>query len=121
MTTVFSSNTSQAKRSHGPCADTSMSYGLNYFNSAQDGSGLTQIDITDIEIQKRDYGLSAFVEKQAFDGITFRFDIQNANDPLRCRLRTRFAGTTMSGQVEEIEDYCSGSGVKYAFKVRQTF
>lgn len=98
-----------------------LSYGFNYFNSAQDGDALTQIDIIDIERQIGDYGLSLFVEKKAFNGITFRLDVQNANDPLRCRERTRFLGATIGGIVEEVEDYCSGSGVKYALKVRRTF
>lgn len=98
-----------------------LSYGFNYFNMAQDGSGRTQIDIIDIERERGDYGLSLFFEKKAFGSITFRFDVQNANDPLRCRERTRFLGATIGGQVEEVEDFCSGSGVKYALKIRHTF
>ncbi|NQV68622.1 MAG: TonB-dependent receptor plug domain-containing protein [Pseudohongiella sp.] len=98
-----------------------LSYGFNYFNSAHDGSGLTQIDIIDIEREIGEYGVSFFLEKKAFDGITFRFDIQNANNQQRCRERTRFVGATIAGIVEEIEDSCSGSGVKYALKIRHTF
>lgn len=98
-----------------------LSYGFSYFNSAREGSGQTQIDIIDIEREIGDYGLNFFVEKKAFDGITFRFDIQNANSQLRCRERTRFLGATIGGIVEEIEDSCSGSGTKYALKIRQTF
>ena len=97
------------------------SYGFSYFTSARDGSGLTQIDVFDTETEVRDYGLSLFAEKQAFNGITFRFDIQNANDQIRCRERIRFAGATAAGIVEEIEDSCNGNGVKYALKIRQTF
>lgn len=98
-----------------------LSYGFSYFNSAQDGSGLTQIDIIDIERSIGDYGLNFFLEKKAFGGITFRFDIQNAGDQRRCRERTRFLGATVGGMVEDIENYCSGNGVKYALKIRQTF
>jgi outer membrane receptor for ferrienterochelin and colicins len=98
-----------------------LSYGFNYFNSAHDGSGLTQIDIIDIEREIGEYGVSFFLEKKAFDGITFRFDIQNANNQQRCRERTRFVGATIAEIVEEIEDSCSGSGVKYALKIRHTF
>ena len=98
-----------------------MNWGFSYFNSAQDGSGLTQIDITDIERDIGDYGLNFFVEKKAFDGITFRFDIQNAGDQMRCRERVRYLGATIGGIIEEIEDSCSSNGIKYALKIRQTF
>lgn len=97
------------------------SYGFSYFNSARDGSDKIQIDIIDIEREIGDYGLNFFAEKKAFGGITFRFDIQNANDQVRCRERTRFLGATIGGIIEEVEDSCSGSGVKYALKVRHTF
>jgi len=97
------------------------SYGFRYFNFARDGSGLTQIDIFDTETEIGEYGINFFAEKQAFNGITFRFDIQNANDQIRCRERIRFVGATATGIVEEVEDSCYGTGVKYALKIRQTF
>ena len=97
------------------------SYGFSYFTSARDGSGLTQIDIIDTETEISDYGLNFFAEKQAFNGITFRFDMQNANNRIRCRERIRFVGATAAGILEEVEDSCNGSGVKYALKIRQTF
>ncbi len=97
------------------------SYGFSYFTSAREGSGLTQIDVFDTETQVGDYGLNFFAEKQAFGGITFRFDMQNANNQIRCRERVRYIGATAAGIVEEIEDSCNGTGVKYALKIRQTF
>jgi len=97
------------------------SYGFNYFNSARDGSGLTQVDVFDTETENNEYGVSFFAEKKAFNGMLFRFDVQNANDQIRCRERTRYVGATAAGIVEEIEDSCWGTGVKYALKVRQTF
>jgi hypothetical protein len=97
------------------------SYGFSYFNFARDGSGLTQIDINDTETDIGEYGLNFFAEKQAFNGITFRFDIQNANSQIRCRERIRYVGATAAGIVEEVEDSCNGTGVKYALKIRQTF
>tara|TARA_B110000438_G_scaffold27344_1_gene26249 strand:+ start:1992 stop:4148 length:2157 start_codon:yes stop_codon:yes gene_type:complete len=98
-----------------------MSYGFSYFNSDNDSNARQQIDINDIERDIRDYGLMLFVEKKAFNGITFRLDVRNANDPLRCRERTRFLGATIGGIVEEIENYCSQDGPVYALKVRHTF
>ena len=98
-----------------------LSYGFNYFNSDNDSSARKRIDINDIERDIRDYGLNLFFEKRAFGGITFRFDIRNANDPLRCRERTRFLGATIDGLVEEIEDYCSADGPTYSLKIRRTF
>ena len=98
-----------------------MSYGFSYFNSDNDSNARQQIDINDIERDIRDYGLMLFVEKKAFNGITFRLDARNANDPLRCRERTRFLGATIGGIVEEIENYCSQDGPVYALKVRHTF
>jgi hypothetical protein len=97
------------------------SYGFSYFTSARDGSGLTQIDVFDTETGIGDYGLNFFAEKQVFNGITFRFDIQNANNQIRCRTRIRYVGATAAGIVEEVEDSCNGTGVKYALKIRQTF
>ena len=97
------------------------SYGFRYFNFARDGSGLTQIDIFDTETDIGEYSVSFFAEKQAFNGITFRFDLQNANDQSRCRKRVRYIGATVAGIIEEVEDSCYGTGVKYALKVRQTF
>lgn len=98
-----------------------MSYGFSYFNSDNESDARVQIDINDIERDIRDYGLSLFVEKKAFGGITFRLDVMNANDPMRCRERTRFLGATVNGTVEEIEDYCSQDGPVYGLKIRHTF
>jgi hypothetical protein len=98
-----------------------LSYGFSYFNSAQDGDGLTEIDIIDIETRKGDYGLNFFLEKKAFNGVTFRFDVNNANNGTNCRERVRYLGATVDGLVEEIENQCSGDGVKYSLKIRQTF
>ena len=101
--------------------DWGMSYGFNYFNSDNESDARTQIDINDIERDIRDYSLTLFIEKKMFNGITFRLDVMNANDPLRCRERTRFFGATVDSIVEEIEDYCSQNGPVYALKVRRTF
>ena len=101
--------------------DLALSYGLFYSNNSNDSSGRVAIDIIDIEQRKNQPNLSAFIEKKAFGNITFRFDAQNLSDNEFCRTRTRFVGATAAGVVEEIEDFCSGNGLKLVFKARATF
>ena len=79
------------------------------------------IDVFDIEREIPDYDLNLFFEKRAFGGVTFRFDMRNANDRNFCRERTRFDGATVDGIVEEIENSCRQPGVRYSLKIRNTF
>ena len=97
------------------------SYGFNYSTQAREGSNYNQIDIFDIEREIPQYGLNLFFEKRAFDGMTFRFDMMNANDRSWCRERTRFIGATRDGVIEEIENSCSQPGPKFSLKIRDTF
>lgn len=101
--------------------DYGLSYGFFYSANSNGGSGRKEIDIIDIEERKNQVNLTAFVEKQAFGDITFRFEAQNIRESEYCRTRTRFVGATVDGIVEEIEDYCSGNGRKLALKIRTTF
>lgn len=98
-----------------------MSYGFNYSNNSNEGSSRRQIDIIDIEQQRNQPFLIAFIEKRAFGDITFRFDAMNLLDSEFCRTRTRFKGATVDGIVEEIEEYCNGSGSRLSLKIRKTF
>ena len=50
--------------------------------------------------------MSAYIEKRAFDNLTFRFESRNLTENQWCRRRTRFDGHIRDGQVREIEDYC---------------
>jgi hypothetical protein len=77
--------------------------------------------VFDIEREIPDYDLNLFFEKRAFGGVTFRFDMRNANDRNFCRERTRFDGATVDGIVEEIENSCRQPGVRYSLKIRNTF
>ncbi len=98
-----------------------MSYGFNYSHNSNGGSGRTEIDIEDTERRINDPEMFAFVEKTAFEDITFRFEARNLLDSKFCRIRTRYEGATANGIVEEIEDFCNGNGLQLALKVRTTF
>jgi len=98
-----------------------LSYGFNYSTQAREGSNYTRIDVFDIEREIPDYDLNLFFEKRAFGGVSFRFDMRNANDRNFCRERTRFDGATVDGIVEEIENSCRQPGVRYSLKIRNTF
>lgn len=97
------------------------SYGFNYSWSDQQGQQRVNFDLFDTERDFEEYNLSLFLEKRASNGVTFRFDIQNANDRENCRTRTRYEGRITSGVIEEIEDFCRTEGIRYAFRVRHTF
>jgi len=99
----------------------SLSYGVNVGIPVNGGTGREQIDIIDIETERNETNVNLFLEKKAFGGITFRFDVQNLTANENCRERTRFVGATVAGIVEEVEDACWGNGTKYALKMRHTF
>lgn len=98
-----------------------MSYGFNYSSNSNEGSSRRQIDIIDIEEQRNEPFLTSFIEKRAFGDITFRFEAMNLLDSEFCRTRTRFVGATVDGIVEEIEEFCNGSGPRVTLKIRKTF
>ncbi|MEX2469997.1 MAG: TonB-dependent receptor plug domain-containing protein [Pseudohongiellaceae bacterium] len=101
--------------------DLGLTYGINYNNDSNGGSGRTEIDIVDTETRVEQPYMSAFIEKKAFGNVTFRLESNNLTEKEFCRVRTRFTGPTAGGIVKEIEDYCNGSGMELAFKVRTTF
>lgn len=98
-----------------------LSYGFNYEMNSNGGSGRTEVDIFDTE--ERIFGpeVSAFVEKQAFGSYTFRFEANNIQQNEFCRTRTRYLGATADGVLEEVENYCSGGGMKLALEMKTTF
>ncbi len=98
-----------------------LTYGIDYSNDSNDGEGRKQFDIDDIEERINQPSMSAYIEKRAFDNLTFRFESRNLTENQWCRRRTRFDGHIRNGQVREIEDYCSRSGIQLALRVRATF
>ncbi len=98
-----------------------LTYGMFYAHSSNGGSGRAEIDIIDIEERIEQPFLMAYVEKKAFENLTFRLESRNITESEYCRKRTRFLGATVDGIVEEIEHYCNGSGMELAFRVSATF
>ncbi len=96
-----------------------LNYGFNYNYGFPDGN--QRIDVDDIRDFDRDPGSRIFIEKVAFGGVRFRFDIMNALAGGRCLQRTRFDGFTADGIVEEVENSCITSSRKMALKIRTTF
>lgn len=101
--------------------DLGMTYGINYSNESNGSTGRTQYDIIDTETRIEQPYMSAYIEKVAFGNTTFRFEGHNLTEKEFCRIRTRYVGPTAGGIVEEVEDFCNGSGMELAFKVRTTF
>ncbi len=101
--------------------DLGITYGINYSNDSNGSSGRTAIDIIDTETRIEAPYMWAYVEKVAFGNTTFRLEGHNLTEKEFCRIRTRYVGATAAGMVEEVEDFCNGSGMELAFKVRTTF
>ena len=101
--------------------DLGITYGINYSNESNGSTGRTQYDIIDTETRIEAPYMWAYVEKVAFGNTTFRLEGHNLTGKEFCRIRTRYVGATAAGIVEEVEDFCNGSGMEVAFKVRRTF
>tara|TARA_R110002167_G_scaffold344363_2_gene553758 strand:- start:4463 stop:6637 length:2175 start_codon:yes stop_codon:yes gene_type:complete len=98
----------------------SLNYGFNYMHSFE--GNRKAYDIDKIEDYESGDFLTAFVEKVGFMGFTYRFEAMNILEGERCRVRNRYVGGTIAtGYLNEIEDSCSNTGIKYAFKIRGTF
>lgn len=98
----------------------SLNYGFNYMHSFE--GNRKAYDIDKIEDYESGDFLTAFVEKVGFMGFTYRFEAMNILEGERCRVRNRYVGGTIAtGYLNEIEDSCSNTGIKYAIKIRGTF
>ena len=96
-----------------------MNYGFNWNNRFD--ADITRYDIDDIESQWDDPYAAVFVEKVAFNNLTFRLDVENATDAQMCRERERYLGRISANIVEEVEYMCRGSGPVVSLKVSGTF
>lgn len=97
----------------------SMNYGVSYHHPFN--GGRYDIDIATITRNDSRRGLNLFISKVAFDDVTFRLESNNLLNDGACRERYRYTGTTLSGDLREIENSCSYSGHRLALKVRTTF
>ena len=98
----------------------SLNYGLNYGHGIADNNKVYDID----KIEKYVSGdfMTAFVEKVGFMGFTYRFEAMNILEGERCRERFRYVGGTIAtGNLSEVENSCSNTGIKYSIKIRGTF
>ena len=94
-------------------------WGLQNFDRV-DG-GLFRYDVDDIEFDIGDPFYNLFAEYVDNRGLTYRVDVQNVSNNVRCRRRTRFVGRISDNVLEEIEGQCSNTGVELSFKVTGNF
>jgi len=97
-----------------------MNYGFTFMHGFP--GALKVYDVDKIEDYDSGDNLSLFFEMVGFAGLTYRFETMNTLNAERCRIRSRYTGGTIAtGALDEIEDSCSVTGVKYAIKIRGTF
>ena len=83
--------------------------------------GLYRYDVDDIEFEIGDPRYNLFAEYVDSRGLTYRVDIENAANNVRCRRRTRFVGRISDNILEEIEGQCTNTGLDFSLKVSGTF
>lgn len=83
--------------------------------------GLFRYDVDDIEFEIGDPRYNLFAEYVDSRGLTYRADIQNVSNNVRCRRRTRFVGRISDDILEEIEGQCTTTGLDFSIKVSGTF
>jgi len=83
--------------------------------------GLYRYDVDDIEFEIGDPRYNLFAEYVDSRGLTYRVDIQNASNNVRCRRRTRYVGRISDDILEEIEGQCTNTGLDFSLKVSGTF
>ncbi len=98
----------------------SLNYGFNYNHGFKDNRKAFDVDKWE-DYNSGDF-MTTFVETVGFMGLTYRFETMNLLKGERCRERYRYVGGTIAtGNLNEIENSCSDTGIKYAIKIRGTF
>lgn len=96
-----------------------LSYGIEYRHPIHGGD--YDIDITTITQEDGRRSWDLFVSKVFFDDVTFRLESDNTLGASRCRVRQRFDGTTIDGQLALVEDSCSSRYRRLTLSIQTTF
>ena len=105
-----------------------LSFGINYQDGFGDvggtGGNRVRYDIDNVVF----YGggklrpeLKMFAEKIGYRNFTYRVEINNAEDEIRCLERKRYNGYLRDDNLRETEKPCSNTGAQFVFKVRANF
>jgi len=105
-----------------------MSFGINYQDGFGDvggtGGNRVRYDIDNVVFfgaGKLRPELKFFAEKTGYGNLTYRVELNNAEDEVRCLERKRYTGYLRDGNLREIEKPCSNTGAQFVFKVRANF
>ena len=105
-----------------------LSFGINYQDAFGDvggtGGNRVRYDIDNVVFfgtGKLRPELKLFVEKLGYGNFTYRAEVNNAEDQIRCLERKRYNGYLRDGNLRETEKPCSTTGVQFVFKVRANF
>ena len=105
-----------------------LSFGINYQDGFGDvggtGGNRVRYDIDNVQF----YGsgklrpeLKFFAEKLGYGNLTYRMELNNAEDEIRCLERKRYSGYLRDGRLRETEKPCSNTGAELVLKVRANF
>jgi outer membrane receptor for ferrienterochelin and colicins len=105
-----------------------LSFGINYQDAFGDvggtGGNRVRYDIDNVVFfgaGKLRPELKLFVEKVGFANFTYRAELNNAEDEIRCLERKRYNGYLRDGNLSETEKPCSNTGAQLVLKVRANF
>ncbi|PCI74832.1 MAG: hypothetical protein COB20_14340 [SAR86 cluster bacterium] len=105
-----------------------LSFGINYQDGFGDvggtGGNRVRYDIDNVVFfggGKLRPELKLFAEKVGYGNLTYRIEINNAEDEIRCLERKRYNGYLRDGNLSETEKPCSSTGAQFVFKIRANF
>ncbi|MBT8145695.1 MAG: TonB-dependent receptor [Gammaproteobacteria bacterium] len=99
--------------------DLGLTYGMEYRYPFIGGQ--YEIDINTITRNDGQPSLDLFVSKVFFDDFLVRLDSDNTLDDSSCRIRQRFNGTTIDGDLRWTEDSCSTRYRRLTLSLQTTF